>query len=131
MLSRRHRPGGSGGDRLACHCAASGSRALPRGGRAGAHGAATGILFVGGTANPYNYNGIGYDGRPAGPDAASWIYDTARDAWIAGPTLEAPTMDHRGLVTAAGAWWTIGGFGAGQSVTARGTRIATDSTAKD
>ncbi len=93
--------------------------------------AATGILFVGGTANPYNYNGIGYDGRPAGPDAASWIYDTARDAWIAGPTLEAPTMDHRGLVTAAGAWWTIGGFGAGQSVTARVTRIATDSTAKD
>jgi hypothetical protein len=84
----------------------------------------SGIMFAGGTANPYNYNGIGYDGRPAEPEATSWIYDTVRDEWVAGPSLDRPTMDHRGLVHAAGAWWIVGGFDPGQSVSTRVTRLA-------
>lgn len=86
-------------------------------------GADAGIMFVGGTANPYNYNGIGYDGRPSEPEAATWIYDPGRDAWIAGPTVDAPTMDHRALVDAAGSWWIVGGFAGAQTVTARVTRL--------
>jgi hypothetical protein len=82
-----------------------------------------GVLFVGGTANPYNFNGIGYDGRPAEPEPTSWLYDVANDRWIAGPSLDVPTMDHRGLVTAGGAWWTIGGFTAGQTVSTHVARL--------
>ncbi|MEZ5292794.1 MAG: hypothetical protein R2745_17060 [Vicinamibacterales bacterium] len=85
-----------------------------------------GILFVGGTANPYNYNGIGYDGRPSEPEATSWLYDTATDAWIEGPRLDLPTMDHRGLVGAGGAWWIVGGFERGQTVSPAVSRITTD-----
>lgn len=83
----------------------------------------TGVMFVGGTTNPYNYNGFGYDTRPSEPESSTWIYDTARDSWTVGPTLDAPTMDHRGLVEAAGAWWVVGGFTGGQVVSARVTRL--------
>ncbi|MGE0812869.1 MAG: Kelch repeat-containing protein [Vicinamibacterales bacterium] len=85
-----------------------------------------GILFVGGTANPYNYNGIGYDGRPSEPEATSWLYDTAADGWIEGPRLGLPTMDHRGLVGAGDAWWIVGGFEPGQTVSAAVSRLTTD-----
>lgn len=85
----------------------------------------TGIMFVGGTANPYNYNGIGYDGRPAEPEAATWMYDVRRDTWVAGPGLDRPTMDHRALVHAADAWWVVGGFTGRQSVTTHVTRLST------
>jgi N-acetylneuraminic acid mutarotase len=91
----------------------------------------TGIMFVGGTANPYNYNGIGYDARPAEPESTSWFYDTVRDTWEAGPVLDVPTMDHRGLVGAGGAWWIIGGFGAGQTVSTHVTRLAVGGVARD
>ncbi|MEZ5420379.1 MAG: hypothetical protein R2708_23980 [Vicinamibacterales bacterium] len=93
--------------------------------------AMAGIMFVGGTTTPYNYDGIGYDGRPAEPEAASWIYDVGRDAWQAGPVVAAPTMDHRGLVGAAGVLWTLGGFAAHQAVTDRVTRLAAGSAGKE
>lgn len=82
-----------------------------------------GVMFVGGTSNPYNYNGVGYDGKNSEPEAASWIYDIERDMWIAGPRLTAPSMDHRGLVALGGAWWTIGGFVAGQTVSTQVSRF--------
>jgi hypothetical protein len=91
----------------------------------------TGVMFVGGTANPYNYNGIGYDGRPAEPEPATWLYDVAADRWVAGPAIDTPSMDHRGLVDAAGAWWIIGGFGRGQSVAATVTRLTASESGKD
>lgn len=86
-------------------------------------GGVVGVMFVGGTWNPYNYNGVGYDGKPSEPEATSWIYDIARNEWVEGPRLTAPSMDHRGLVALDGAWWTIGGFGPGQSVSAGVTRL--------
>ncbi len=87
-------------------------------------GGVVGVMFVGGTSNPYNYNGTGYDQRPSEPEATTWIYDLERDAWVEGPRLGSPSMDHRGLVGAQGAWWTIGGFGAGQAVSAAVTRLS-------
>ena len=83
----------------------------------------SGIMFVGGTANPYNYNGVGYDRRPSEPESPSWIYDTGRDTWVTGPVLETPTMDHRGLVRAAEAWWVVGGMTTRQTVWAGVTRL--------
>lgn len=90
-----------------------------------------GILFIGGTTNPYNYNGVGYDGRPAEPEPASWLYDVARDRWIAGPVIDAPSMDHRGLAAAAGAWWIVGGFAGGQRVSTTVTRLIPSESGKD
>jgi hypothetical protein len=84
---------------------------------------AVGVMFVGGTSNPYNYNGVGYDGQPSEPEAAGFLYDIERDAWVEGPRAATPSMDHRGLVSIGGAWWTIGGFGAGQVVSTRVTRL--------
>ncbi len=84
----------------------------------------TGIMFAGGTVNPYNYNGIGYDGRPSEPESSSWLYDVAGDRWVEGPVIDPPSMDHRGLVHAADGWWTIGGFGRGQKVSAAVTRLS-------
>ena len=83
-----------------------------------------GVLFVGGTTNPYNFDGMGYDGRPSAPEAASWLYDVEHDRWLPGPTLAAPTMDHRGAVQGGGSWFVIGGMEAGQRVTSRVTRLA-------
>ena len=87
-------------------------------------GTLTGVLFVGGTANPYNYNGTGYDGQPSAPIGTSWIYDIEADRWVDGPGLIEPTMDHRGVVEAGGAWFVVGGFAAGQTVTAAVSRLA-------
>jgi hypothetical protein len=87
------------------------------------YGEVAGVIIAGGTGNPYNYDGIGYDGRASEPEASSWIYDVARDSWTAGPTASTPTMDHRGIVTAGGAWWTVGGFRAGQSVSTYVERV--------
>ncbi len=83
----------------------------------------TGVMFVGGTGNPYNYNGLGYDGRLSEPDGSTWTYDTVRDTWVAGPVLDLPTMDHRNLVSATGAWWVVGGMTRGQAVWAGVTRL--------
>lgn len=91
----------------------------------------SGILFVGGTANPYNYDGIGYDGRPSEPESSSWIYDTLRDVWVAGPVLDTPTMDHRGLVSAAQAWWVVGGMTRGQAVWPGVTRLTLGGPSQD
>ncbi len=87
-------------------------------------GAIEGVLFAGGTSNPYNINGVGYDGAPSSPEPASWFYNVGRDVWSEGPRLSMPTMDHRGLISAAGAWWMVGGMGPGQTVTSAVSRIA-------
>lgn len=86
-------------------------------------GPRAGVLFVGGTRNPYNYSGVGYDGQPSEPIATSWIYDIVADRWIEGPRLPEPTMDHRGVVRAGDEWFVVGGFAAGQTVTARVSRL--------
>ena len=86
----------------------------------GAAGVADGrLVFVGGSDNPYNYDGVGYDGRPSEPTGAAFAWDEMSGAWT---TVEAPaiaTMDHRGLVSSGGRLYTIGGMTAGQTVTNR------------
>jgi len=56
-----------------------------------------GVLFIGGSDNPYNYNGIGYNGKPASPSKQVWFYGFASHQWYTG-VLPAGTMDHRGLL---------------------------------
>ena len=75
-----------------------------------------GVMFVGGSDNPYNFDGIGYDGRASSPSADAMLFDLESFSWqqinIAGPA----TMDHRGLVSFEGDWLTIGGMLEGQQV---------------
>jgi hypothetical protein len=75
------------------------------------------IVFAGGTDNPYNYNGIGYDNRPSQPSLTAFGFDTRRGAWQTLPALTAATMDHRGMAVLESAGWLIGGMAAGQRVT--------------
>jgi len=78
-----------------------------------------GVLFLGGSENPYNYNGIGYDGRPSEPAADALLFDIDTQTWRVLEFEGEPTMDHRGLVPFAGQWLTVGGMAADQRVSRR------------
>ena len=78
-----------------------------------------GVLFVGGSENPYNYNGIGYDGRPSEPSGDALLFDIDTQSWRVLEFEGEPTMDHRGLVPFTGQWLTVGGMTADQRVTRR------------
>ena len=75
------------------------------------------VLFVGGTDNPYNYNGIGYDGKPSEPMRNAVMFDVTTLRWQTLRLNNEPTMDHRALVPYGDRWLTVGGMAAGQAVT--------------
>lgn len=73
------------------------------------------IVFVGGSDNPYNYNGIGYNGEPSTPSNEIWRYNIATATWqITYSNIS--TMDHRGLLELNGKLLTVGGMGKNQKV---------------
>ena len=73
-------------------------------------------LFVGGTDNPYNFDGVGYDGRPSEPVRQVLAYAPGAGRWqnLSAPPI--PTMDHRTLGIAGGKVFLVGGMEAGQRV---------------
>ncbi len=79
--------------------------------------ASNAILFVGGSENPYNYDGIGYDGVPSRPAPGALLFDLDTLTWQVLKSNGQPSMDHRGLVNFGDRWLTIGGMIAGQRVT--------------
>lgn len=87
---------------------------LPTYRAAASQGATAGgrLLVVGGTENPYNVSGTGYNGQPAFPLDQALAFDPVTGDWavlaVVGEPL--PTMDHRGLVRVADGWVTIGGM---------------------
>ena len=75
------------------------------------------IIFAGGSDNPYNYNGIGYDKTPSQPSAHVWGYDIAADKYALFADKPKATMDHRALVhLGEGEFLTLGGMGRDQAV---------------
>ena len=76
------------------------------------------VLFAGGTANPYNYNGVGYDGVPSEPMTSVMAFDTRSGRWR--NLLPAPTgtMDHRALAVRGDTAWIVGGMRSGRQVSA-------------
>ncbi len=76
------------------------------------------IYFSGGTDNPYNYNGIGYNGQPAEPSPLTFAFNLHTSAWetISDSTPD-PTMDHRGLLVTRRGLVIVGGMDKGQQVT--------------
>ena len=77
---------------------------------------ATGVMFLGGTDNPYNFDGIGYNAVPSEPLQGAFFFDVGDDKWYEFETPEPATMDHRGLVFYNNRLVTIGGMQAGQRV---------------
>ena len=78
------------------------------------------IYFAGGTDNPYNYDGVGYDGKRAEPSPVTFAFDMHGDKWerINSNTPD-PTMDHRGLLVSSDNLVILGGMEEGQTVTAK------------
>ena len=75
-------------------------------------------LFAGGSANPYNYDGMGYDGQPSLPSPRVQGYRPDRDRWYELPPLPLPSMDHRGMPMVDGKFYLIGGMRDDQHVAA-------------
>jgi N-acetylneuraminic acid mutarotase len=74
------------------------------------------IVFAGGSDNPYNYDGVGYDGNPSSPSARVFGFDLAGDGWRELGELPEASMDHRGLLEIGAEFLILGGMRAGQAV---------------
>ena len=85
---------------------ASRQRALSHRGRRGSRGKKAGkIYFSGGTDNPYNYNGIGYNGQPSEPSPVTFAFNVHSQRWeTVSENTPDPTMDHRGLLVTHRGW---------------------------
>ena len=73
------------------------------------------IVFVGGSETPYNYNGIGYNTKPAESSDSIWIYHLKTNRWQIVHSKTA-TMDHRGLLYLNKTLITLGGMDKNQQV---------------
>ena len=74
--------------------------------------------FIGGSDNPYNYSGIGYNGVPSTADNQVWRLDFSDFSWHLSDSQQA-SMDHRGLVKLGDTLFTIGGMLPAQTVTSQ------------
>ena len=89
---------------------------------AGASGKDDKIYFSGGTDNPYNYNGNGYNGKPSQPSPVTFAFNLKTSKWeTVNEHTPKPTMDHRGLAVKGRELIIVGGMEADQKVTARVT----------
>ncbi|WP_179952310.1 Kelch repeat-containing protein [Marinicella rhabdoformis] len=67
-------------------------------------------VFVGGSDNPYNYNGIGYDGVPSQASSGIRVFDFNTKTWQSNDNQLSPNMDHRGLLKAHDEFIILGGM---------------------
>jgi len=78
------------------------------------------IYFSGGSANPHDYNGVGYDGQPSEPSAVTFAFNMRTGKWeTLNENTPDPTMDHRGLLVTPEGLVIVGGMEKGQEVTGR------------
>ncbi|MGD8327439.1 MAG: hypothetical protein PVF65_11035 [Sphingomonadales bacterium] len=75
------------------------------------------VIFAGGSDNPYNYDGIGYNGNPAPALSQIIAFDARTGEWLQYKDKPLATMDHRGLLKAMDHYWTLGGMENDQLVT--------------
>ncbi len=91
---------------------------------AGGIGSINGVLFLGGSENPYNYDGIGYNGEASEPAGVPLVFHLPSRSWRVLPANIPGSMDHRGLVPLEGRWITVGGMVSGPQVTDQVTAYA-------
>jgi N-acetylneuraminic acid mutarotase len=89
------------------------------------------IYFAGGTDNPYDYNGIGFDGKPSEPSPVTFDFNLRTKKWeTINDNTPDPTMDHRGLLVTHEGLVLIGGMEKGQKVTTRITLLSKEPKGK-
>jgi N-acetylneuraminic acid mutarotase len=77
------------------------------------------VYFTGGSENPYDYKGMGYDGKPADPSPMTFAFDLRANKWeVVSESTPDPSLDS-GLVAESDKLVIIGGMQKGQQVTAR------------
>ena len=76
------------------------------------------VVFAGGSTNPYNFNGIGYNGIPAETGKSVFSYSFKTGGWQQHGDLPKGTMDHRGLPYSNGWYYLVGGMQDQQAVVA-------------
>jgi len=74
------------------------------------------VVFGGGSDNPYNFNGIGYNGVPANPESSVFSFSFVTGQWQQHGDLPNGTMDHRGLLFSNGWYYLVGGMQDQQTV---------------
>jgi N-acetylneuraminic acid mutarotase len=78
------------------------------------------IYFSGGTDNPYDYNGIGYNGQLAEPSPVTFAFNVRSGKWETNSENNPdPTMDHRGLLVTHRGLILVGGMEKDQQVSAQ------------
>jgi hypothetical protein len=78
------------------------------------------VYFSGGTDNPYNFNGIGYNGQPSAPSPTTFALNLRTGKWeTISESTPNPTMDHRGLIVLPQGLLIVGGMDKNQQVTSR------------
>lgn len=75
------------------------------------------VIFAGGSDNPYNYNGIGYNGIPSKPSDEVFAWDLKKQQWREMAKMSRPSMDHRAMLNIDGKLFIVGGMLKGQVVT--------------
>ena len=80
------------------------------------------VIFLGGSENPYNYDGLGYDGNPSEPARHGLLFNLETFSWRVIKQDNAASMDHRGLVPFGDNWVIVGGMLAKQTTTAAVTQ---------
>ena len=73
------------------------------------------VVFAGGSMNPYNFSGIGYNGVPSKPESSVFSFSFSKNKWRQHGDLPQATMDHRGLPYTNGWYYLIGGMHENQS----------------
>ncbi|MBT8132332.1 MAG: galactose oxidase [Gammaproteobacteria bacterium] len=68
------------------------------------------IIFAGGSPNPYNYDGIGYNGRPSTASKKVFAWMVGEQRWRRRPAMPVATMDHRGLIKYGAELLIVGGM---------------------
>ncbi|MFK7886760.1 MAG: Kelch repeat-containing protein [Gammaproteobacteria bacterium] len=85
--------------------------------RAAATGHDGTVVFAGGSDNPYNFNGIGYNDVPSNASESVYVFDVFTNAWRTEVALSEPSMDHRGLLALGnGRFAIVGGMRRAQRV---------------
>lgn len=74
------------------------------------------VFFLGGSENPYNFDGIGYDSSPSEPAQGGLLINLETFNWQVINKDNAASMDHRGLVPYQDGWVTVGGMLSEQTV---------------
>lgn len=87
------------------------------------------VYFLGGSAEPHRYNGIGFDGKPVEPSPVAFDFDLKNNKWeLISNNISHPRMDGGLLVTPDGLM-LIGGMGKDRKLEASVPVVAKEPTA--